>query len=75
MTVTLRIPPWPTDFLEDVTALSAARDVHVGSTGQSVQALQVRIARGPRIVAVDEPDEYALVHVMRGHRTREQENR
>ena len=73
ITVTLGIPPWPAHFLEDFTALAVARGVHVEGTGPGVPELQDRAAHWRRIVANDEPDEHALVQIMRGQRAREQE--
>ena len=74
ITVTLRIPPWPAHFLDDFAALAAARGVHVEGTGPGVPELQDRIAHWRRIVADDEPDEHALVQIMRERRAREQED-
>ena len=74
ITVTMRVPQRPADFLEVFAALVATHDVHVESTGPGVDELLDRITDWRRIVPVDEPDERAVVQIVREHRAREQED-
>ncbi len=59
VTITLRVPPHPTGFLDDLAALAAARGVTAEGTDEAARDMQERIARWQRMLAADDPDDEA----------------